>query len=419
IGTAAIITDKAQIYNYLAAGSLVVDRGYTSHEHFVEVGLIHMNGRLYDPLLRRFLNADENIQDPYNTQNYNKYGYVLNNPLMFNDPSGEFFQFLALAIFWKAVGIGIAVGLASSVITAGLTGQQINIGGILKSAFIGGISAAVTFGIGSIFTGTGGCITNIGIRLGKGMFYVQAGAHALAQGVLSVVQGQKFMSAVAGGFFGSLGASGWSAVMGSSGGAMIAFGALAGGIGAELTGGNFWIGAIAGGIVAGLNHVAHSISNGLESEDTFAKRRLTKEEIELIGSNYPTYDKYPDQLSVYKEVGGELYKKYLENPSDYENTCAIRMSMAFEKSGINIGGDYYGAKGLKYYTSATRFYEAINARFTSFNGGSNMSQFGVAVQFVDKFKPVGKVYHVDIVFKNNGNPRFGNTLYSGHYNQFY
>lgn len=50
-----------------------------------------MNGRLYDPLLRRFLNADENIQDPYNTQNYNKYGYVLNNPLIYTDPNGEWF----------------------------------------------------------------------------------------------------------------------------------------------------------------------------------------------------------------------------------------------------------------------------------------------------------------------------------------
>lgn len=38
-------------------------RGYTSHEHFEDIGIIHMNGRLYDPLLRRFLNADENIQD--------------------------------------------------------------------------------------------------------------------------------------------------------------------------------------------------------------------------------------------------------------------------------------------------------------------------------------------------------------------
>lgn len=85
IGSNAIITDKNQIRDYLANGNLVIDRGYTSHEHFAEVGIIHMNGRLYDPLLRRFLNADENIQDPYNTQNYNKYGYVMNNPLMYND----------------------------------------------------------------------------------------------------------------------------------------------------------------------------------------------------------------------------------------------------------------------------------------------------------------------------------------------
>ncbi|MFP7657064.1 hypothetical protein [Chryseobacterium proteolyticum] len=37
----------------------------------------------------------------------------------------------------------------------------------------------------------------------------------------------------------------------------IAFGALAGGIGSELIGGNFWQGALIGGVVAGLNHVAH------------------------------------------------------------------------------------------------------------------------------------------------------------------
>jgi RHS repeat-associated protein len=67
----------------------LLDRGYTGHEHFAEVGIIHMNGRLYDPLLRRFLNADQNIQDPFNTQNYNKYAYVMNNPLLYTDPSGE------------------------------------------------------------------------------------------------------------------------------------------------------------------------------------------------------------------------------------------------------------------------------------------------------------------------------------------
>ncbi|MGL6126345.1 RHS repeat-associated core domain-containing protein [Chryseobacterium artocarpi] len=71
---------------------LLVERGYTRHEDFVEVEIIHMNGRLYDPLLRRFLNADENIRNSYNTQNYNKYGYVINNPLIYNDPSGEYWE---------------------------------------------------------------------------------------------------------------------------------------------------------------------------------------------------------------------------------------------------------------------------------------------------------------------------------------
>ncbi|WP_233267372.1 RHS repeat-associated core domain-containing protein [Paraglaciecola sp. L3A3] len=53
-----------------------------------ESGLIHMNGRVYDPVAGRFLSADIYIQAPTNTQSYNRYSYVLNNPLSFVDPSG-------------------------------------------------------------------------------------------------------------------------------------------------------------------------------------------------------------------------------------------------------------------------------------------------------------------------------------------
>ncbi|WP_025743069.1 RHS repeat-associated core domain-containing protein [Aquimarina pacifica] len=67
----------------------LIDRGYTGHEHFFDVGLIHMNGRMYDPNLGRFLSPDNYIQNPYDTQNYNRYSYVLNNPLKYTDPSGE------------------------------------------------------------------------------------------------------------------------------------------------------------------------------------------------------------------------------------------------------------------------------------------------------------------------------------------
>ncbi|WP_337084789.1 RHS repeat-associated core domain-containing protein [Elizabethkingia anophelis] len=251
-------------------GVSLINRGFTSHEHFEDIGIIHMNGRLYDPLLRRFLNADENIQDPNNTQNYNKYGYVLNNPLMYNDPNGEFLFFAALAAWigsklLAAAIIGALIGLASYSLMTAISGQAWNIGGALTSLFFGAIGGAVTFGIGSIFSNTAGTLTTFASSIknaigGVGLAIVQAGTHAISQGVLALVQGGDFAQSFSAGALGSLGASSFSAIAGdfaSSAIGAIAFGALAGGIGAELSGGNFWQGAFIGGVVAGLNHSAH------------------------------------------------------------------------------------------------------------------------------------------------------------------
>ncbi len=63
-------------------------RGFTGHEHLQEVGLIHMNGRSYDPRLGRFTSVDPYIQFPHNSQSLNGYIYVLNNPLSGTDPTG-------------------------------------------------------------------------------------------------------------------------------------------------------------------------------------------------------------------------------------------------------------------------------------------------------------------------------------------
>lgn len=88
----------------------LLGRGYTGHEHFFEVGLIHMNGRMYDANMSRFLSPDNFIQNPYNTQNFNRYGYVLNNPLLYTDPSGEFiFESIALFTIVKAIFVASAV----------------------------------------------------------------------------------------------------------------------------------------------------------------------------------------------------------------------------------------------------------------------------------------------------------------------
>lgn len=71
--------------------SIGLYRGYTSHEMMPEFGIINMNGRLYDPVLARFYAPDSNIQEPENSQNFNRYSYCLNNPLRYTDPSGEWF----------------------------------------------------------------------------------------------------------------------------------------------------------------------------------------------------------------------------------------------------------------------------------------------------------------------------------------
>ena len=64
------------------------NRGFTEHEHLDEIGMIHMNGRIYDPLIGRFMSADPHVTDPYNLQSFNRYAYVLNNPLSLTDPTG-------------------------------------------------------------------------------------------------------------------------------------------------------------------------------------------------------------------------------------------------------------------------------------------------------------------------------------------
>ncbi|MDX6188498.1 polymorphic toxin type 23 domain-containing protein [Flavobacterium sp. Fl-318] len=120
----------------------VLDRGYTGHEHLQTVGIINMNGRLYDPKLHRFLQPDNNIQDPSNTQNYNRYGYCWNNPLKYTDPSGE--------IVWAPIIAGAIIGAIIGAVGYGV--QAIQTGNwswgqfsisVLSGAAIGAITGGV------------------------------------------------------------------------------------------------------------------------------------------------------------------------------------------------------------------------------------------------------------------------------------
>ena len=75
-------------------------RGYGGHEMLPKYRLVNMDGRLYDYALGRFLSPDNYVQEPGNSQNFNRYSYCLNNPLKYTDPDGE----------WYHIVIGALVG---------------------------------------------------------------------------------------------------------------------------------------------------------------------------------------------------------------------------------------------------------------------------------------------------------------------
>ncbi|EJL90061.1 RHS repeat-associated core domain protein containing protein, partial [Herbaspirillum sp. CF444] len=113
------------------AGEIVgqnTDRGFTNHEHLEELGLIHMNGRIYDPAIGRFMSADPYIQASDNIQSYNRYAYVFNNPLNSTDPTGYF----SLGGFIGGGVLGGIVGSNNGVL--GQAGRAIELG--IKSAVI-------------------------------------------------------------------------------------------------------------------------------------------------------------------------------------------------------------------------------------------------------------------------------------------
>jgi RHS repeat-associated protein len=83
-------------------------RGYTGHEHLPEFGLINMNGRMYDPIVGRFLSPDPYVQMPDFSQSFNRYSYCINNPLIYTDPTGEVF------------GIDDAIFILASMYMAGI-----------------------------------------------------------------------------------------------------------------------------------------------------------------------------------------------------------------------------------------------------------------------------------------------------------
>ena len=366
----------------------VLDRGYTGHEHLQSVAIIHMNGRIYDPKLHRFLQTDSLVQDPSNTQNYNRYGYCWNNPLKFTDPSGEVIE-LATAMI-----IGATIAALTYTATALLADVPFTVDGLVQSAVAGAFSGAATFGIGTA------CLTITNFYLSA---TVAALSHGTYQAFMSGAQGGGFWTGFAAGCLASIASSAWqggstttqycdgvtgtvshqgvSGFLGASGtGGMIAFGTIAGGAGASLTGGNFWQGAVTGLVVSGLNHAMHQgDSNTMFDDDQ--KPKTTEEKLINMLNKYKVGDKIDlDDFGDMIDSSAKGLINYIEKTSETNfridrswigrRTLPENVGFKIEKNGVirNEKGIIQGLKITPYGlpSSQVEYGGGLTHKFNSF-----------------------------------------------------
>jgi RHS repeat-associated protein len=232
-------------------------KGYTGHEMLDEVGIIHMGGRIYDPRIGRFLQADPVLQAPGFTQSYNRYSYVVNNPLTLIDSSGYRYTWLD-----DGGGAGVVIATAFNVLCEGCAWQAL----VAINGAIGAINASAQGGnvAAGAFTGAlmGGLSAYFG-PVGEWSGY-QYATYAVAGGITSTLQGGNF-----GNGFVSAGLTVWGgqkfgAVTGlnSTPVGTVAARAIVGGTASALTDGKFANGAAFAAAVAaiqtGLNELAYT-----------------------------------------------------------------------------------------------------------------------------------------------------------------
>jgi RHS repeat-associated protein len=136
------------------------NRGYTGHEHIEETHFIHMNARLYDPTIARFLSADTMIPYIYDSQSYNRYSYVRNNPLKYIDPTGHWgiksiFKGIKNAV--KSVGKFIKKNAKTIITVAAAATVTLVTGGLatpVLGAFWGSVAASAAGGFAAGVVGT-------------------------------------------------------------------------------------------------------------------------------------------------------------------------------------------------------------------------------------------------------------------------
>ena len=143
-------------------------RGYCMHEHFSQLGLINMGGRIFDERTNQFLSPDPYRQAPESWLNCNRFGYCMGNPVMYTDPDGEWVHILVGLIVGGAINLAanwdncqgfwqhftaFAVGAGSGALVAATGGAAGASFGMLVGVSSG--SCALTMATNNVIAQTG------------------------------------------------------------------------------------------------------------------------------------------------------------------------------------------------------------------------------------------------------------------------
>ncbi len=132
-------------------GSIGLRYLYTGQEWDEDLGLYNFVARFYDPVVCRFYSPDPDRQfaSPY---------IYSDNPVSFDDPTGDFFWLALLAI-----GIGAVVGGGLEAAREAAAGEELSAGKIAAGAVVGGVAGGL-----ALWTG-GGSLVEAGKIMGLGM----------------------------------------------------------------------------------------------------------------------------------------------------------------------------------------------------------------------------------------------------------
>lgn len=159
-----------------------------------------MNGRIYDPLLGRFLSADLVVQFPGNLQSYNRYSYVQNNPVTFTDESGHLLNFVIGAVVGAVIDAGAQmvanytsgksltdINLTSVAVSAAMGATGVGLGQVAAKA---GATIAARVGANALAGAAEGVIETVATNAGQGKPLTEGMAMNVVTGAAAGVGGE-------------------------------------------------------------------------------------------------------------------------------------------------------------------------------------------------------------------------------------